>query len=181
MGAFAIGVVDHLNRPGGNVTGIAFMGSELAAKRLNLLHALVPSAARAALLINPVKSTDLMVREFKAAAASISVQTAVLSATTSDEIDTAFATLRQRQVDTLTVSPDVLFVDHRDQIIALAAHQSVPANLRCAGLCRSWRADELRRKPFGVLFANMESLSAASSRVRARPTCRLSDRPSSST
>jgi putative tryptophan/tyrosine transport system substrate-binding protein len=124
----AIGLVPNLNRPGGNVTGIAFMGSELVAKRLDLLHAMVPSAARFALLVNPDNpSTQLMITDLKVAASSVGVQTQILYATNSHGIETAFESNVQKSADALLVTPDVLFADHRMQIVTLAARHGLPA------------------------------------------------------
>jgi putative tryptophan/tyrosine transport system substrate-binding protein len=123
-----IGLVASLNRPGGNVTGIAFMGAELVAKRLDLLHAMVPSATRFAVLINPDNpSAEPMIKDLKAAASSMGRETEVLYAATSQEIETAFASLVRKSADALVVTPDVLFADHRMQIVTLAARHRVPA------------------------------------------------------
>src|SRR5262249_316734 len=125
----AVGLVPRLNRPGGNVTGVAFMGSELAEKRLELLHALVPGARRVALLMNPDNpSVEPMIMDLKATASSLGLQSEIFYATTSHEIDTAFALLAQKPADALFVAPDVLFVDHRGQIVALVARHRLPAS-----------------------------------------------------
>jgi putative ABC transport system substrate-binding protein len=124
-----VGLVAQLNRPGGNLTGVAFMGSEIVTKRLDLLHTLVPHAVRIAFLINPVNpSAALMIEDLKAAASSIGIQTEVFYATSNSEIDTAFTNVTQKKADALLVTPDVLFADHREKIVALAARQSLPAS-----------------------------------------------------
>jgi putative tryptophan/tyrosine transport system substrate-binding protein len=122
------GVVASLNRPGGNVTGITSMGGELGGKRLELLHELVPGAARLAVLVNPTSpTTEFVSRDMQAAAAAIGRQIEILTATTSREIDTAFKILAQKRADALFVTPDSLFNNHRVQLQTLAARHGVPA------------------------------------------------------
>jgi putative tryptophan/tyrosine transport system substrate-binding protein len=122
------GLVTSLNRPGGNVTGITDFGVALAAKRLELLHELLPSAARFAVLVNRgvSPSIELLIREVQAAAAVIKQQVDVLTAGNSQEIDTAFATLLQSHADALMVSPQALFLNRRAQILTQTARHAVP-------------------------------------------------------
>jgi putative ABC transport system substrate-binding protein len=122
-----IGLVASLNRPGGNVTGIASMNNELVAKRLGLLHELLPGAARFAVLFNPNTPNTSSIADAQAAAATVGRQIEVLFAGTNREIDTAFASLVEKRADALLVSPDVLFTNRRVQIVTLAAHHRVPA------------------------------------------------------
>jgi putative ABC transport system substrate-binding protein len=123
------GLVASLNRPGGNVTGITDFGVELAAKRLGLLHELLPSAARFAVLVNRgvSPSIELLIREVQAAATVIGRQVDVLTAGNSHEIDAAFASLLQRRADALMVSPQALFLSRRAQILTQTARHAVPA------------------------------------------------------
>jgi putative ABC transport system substrate-binding protein len=122
-----IGLVASLNRPGGNVTGINAMQVEAQEKRLALLHELLPAATRFAVLVNPNNQmTDSLVTNTRGAAASIGQQVEVLAATTSRDIDTAFASLAQRPVSVLLVSPDPLFDTRRAQLIMLAARHAMP-------------------------------------------------------
>ena len=122
------GLVASLNRPGGNVTGISSMNVELAAKRLGLLHELLPGAERFALLVNPNNPVvaDVMIKDVQAAAAAIRCQIVVLNAGTNREIDAAFASVVQKRADALLVSPDVLFTDRRVQLATLAVRHAVP-------------------------------------------------------
>ncbi len=121
------GIVASLNRPGGNVTGISVMSSELGAKRLGLLHALLPGAALFAALINPGSpQADGEIADLQAAAAAIGRQIEVFYAGTNAEIDTAFANLVQKRTDALLVSPQFLFISRRAQILALATRYAVP-------------------------------------------------------
>jgi putative ABC transport system substrate-binding protein len=121
------GLVASLNRPGGNVTGFTSIGGELGAKRLGLLHELVPGATRLALLVQPnTPFANSTIVETQAAAASIGRQIDVLTASTNGEIDTAFAALKQLRADALVVGAAILFENRRVQMATLAAHNHVP-------------------------------------------------------
>ena len=119
-----LGLVVSLNRPGGNVTGVNSMSNELVAKRLGLLHELLPAAARVAVLINPNNASSQMIGA-QAAAAAIGLQIEVLTASTETDIDTAFASLVQRRAAALLVGSDALFNNRRVQIATLAARHAV--------------------------------------------------------
>jgi putative ABC transport system substrate-binding protein len=122
-----LGLVASLNRPGGNVTGVTSMNAELGAKRLGLLHELLPGAAPFALLVNPKNPTsDAMITDVRAAATAIGRQVEVLTASTHRDIDTVFASL-QKRVAAVSVSPDVLFLARRTQVVTLAVYHRVPA------------------------------------------------------
>jgi putative ABC transport system substrate-binding protein len=100
-------LVASLARPGGNLTGFSFLSTELAAKRLELLHELVPTATRIAVLVNPTNlNAESIVREVETAARVMGLQIQVLNASTSREIDTAFATLARDRPDALFVGAD---------------------------------------------------------------------------
>jgi putative tryptophan/tyrosine transport system substrate-binding protein len=129
-----IGLVASFARPGGNATGIHYLALELTAKRLELLHALVPKATRAAILVNPANSSaDETLRSVGKAAGSIGLQTKVLNASTSGEIDAAFAKLAHDcgdgayANDVLFVSADALFQSRSQQLVALTARDRIPA------------------------------------------------------
>jgi ABC-type uncharacterized transport system substrate-binding protein len=124
-----IGLVASLNRPGGNVTGVTNMNVELGAKRLGLLHELIPGAARFAVLVNPNNSlvAGSMITELQAAARTLGRQIEVQTASTNREIDTAFASLVQKRAAALLVTPDTLFFNRRVQLATLAARHAVPA------------------------------------------------------
>jgi ABC-type uncharacterized transport system substrate-binding protein len=122
------GYVKSLNRPGGNVTGVAFLASQLSAKRLGLLHELLPKAMSVAALLNPEHPSNASdVNDLKNAAPSLGIQLHMLSASTEREIDSAFAALARLNVGALIVGPDPYFLSHRDRIVALAARYAVPA------------------------------------------------------
>jgi putative ABC transport system substrate-binding protein len=124
----ADGLVASFNRPGGNITGIAFLAAELGPKRLGLLKELVPTAARYAVLVNPGNpATERIIAELQPAAGVIGKQVEVFTATSSSEIDAAFADLVQRRADALVVGNSSLFVDRSVQLATLAAHHHLPA------------------------------------------------------
>jgi putative tryptophan/tyrosine transport system substrate-binding protein len=130
-----IGLVASFARPGGNATGIHYLALELAAKRLELLHALAPKATRVAILVNPANgpSGDETLRSVGDAARSIGLQTKVLKASTSGEIDAAFAKLAHDRGDdvyandVLFVSGDAFFQSRSQQLVALTARDRIPA------------------------------------------------------
>jgi putative ABC transport system substrate-binding protein len=124
-----IGLVKSLNRPGGNVTGIALMGAETAGKRLELLLELVPKATSIGYLRNLTNRVyaESETREVEIAARAHGVSLVLANASTSGEIDTAFADLAQQRVDALQVSGDGFLLTHPDQIVTLAARHAVPA------------------------------------------------------
>jgi putative ABC transport system substrate-binding protein len=122
------GLVASLNRPGGNITGVALISAELAGKLLDLLHELVPTAAVVALLVNPTNPvSDSVTRNLQDAARSLGRQAHVLRASTASEIDAAFGTLVELRAGALVVAGDPFFTNQRAQIVALAARHAVPA------------------------------------------------------
>jgi putative ABC transport system substrate-binding protein len=124
-----LGLVASLARPGGNATGINFLGNEITAKRLRLLHELVPKAVRVAVLINPVNSdnNNITLRDLQEAATTIGLKIQIINASTIGEIDTAFATLVRERFDALFVVGDAFFVSRRTQFVTLTARDRVPA------------------------------------------------------
>ena len=123
-----LGLVTSLARPGGNLTGINFFTSEVAAKRLELLRELVPGAIRVAVFVNPANAaiTEATVRDVETAARAMGLQVQFFNAKTSREIDTAFATFARERPDALFVGGDPFFNSRRVQLALLAAH-AVPA------------------------------------------------------
>jgi putative tryptophan/tyrosine transport system substrate-binding protein len=121
------GLVASLRRPGGNATGLSSLGGELGAKRLGLLHELVPKAARIALLVNPMsRYAQSMIEETQTAASAIGGQIEAFTADTPREIDAAFASLTQKRAEALVVGLSALFVSRRVQMTTLAAHHRLP-------------------------------------------------------
>jgi putative ABC transport system substrate-binding protein len=123
-----IGLVASIGRPGGNATGVNFFTSDVVAKRLALLHDLVPSAASVAALLNPSDATraEAVLSDLQAAARTIGVQLQIHNASTSGEIDAAFAALVRERAGALFVSPDPFFNTRRVQLATMAAHHSIP-------------------------------------------------------
>jgi putative ABC transport system substrate-binding protein len=124
-----LGLVANLARPGGNATGINFFSQEVNAKRLGLLHELVPKAVRVAVLVNPANApvTETTLRDVQQAARAAGLQIQVLKATTIGEIDAAFATLARQRPDALFVAPDGFLASRRVQLTNLAARERIPA------------------------------------------------------
>jgi putative ABC transport system substrate-binding protein len=121
------GLVASLNRPGGNITGVNLIFAELVPKRLELLHELVPKAARIAVLVNPsYPDVDLQRQELQRAASVIGRQIRVLNAGTEHDIDAALSNLVQQGTDALLVANDPFLVSRRDQIVGLAARYAIP-------------------------------------------------------
>src|SRR5262245_48497582 len=122
------GIVASLRRPGGNVTGVNYMAVELSAKRLSLLHELVPRASRIALLINPANPVpaETIVKDTQAAAETIGWHIDVYKAETSQEIEAIFAALVSDRVDALLVGAEPFFLDRRVQIVTLATRYLLP-------------------------------------------------------
>ncbi len=121
-------LVASLAHPGGNATGVSFVPAELAAKRLELLHQLVPNATVIAMVLNPgFVNAESRARKVQEAARSFGLQLHVLSARTEQEIDAAFATLAKLRACALLVDSDPFFNTRRDQLAALAARYAVPA------------------------------------------------------
>ena len=125
-----LGLVTSLARPGGNATGINFFVQEVGAKRLRLLHDLIPNAVRIAVLVNPmnaaVETTTL--REVQEAAPALGLQIQVLKASTIGEIDAAFANIARERPDALFVAGDAFFLDRRVQFATLTARDRIPAS-----------------------------------------------------
>jgi putative ABC transport system substrate-binding protein len=122
------GLVSSLNRPGGNITGVTFFNPALSGKGLGLLLELVPGAAVIALLANPkLRESESTVSEAQQAARILGRELLVLNASTPDEITAAFAILSQRRANALLVASDPFYTSRRQQIVALAARDAIPA------------------------------------------------------
>jgi putative ABC transport system substrate-binding protein len=124
-----LGLVSNLARPGGNATGINWFVQEVAAKRLRLLHDLVPKAVRIAVLINPANASSAAstLREVQEAAPAIGVQIQILNAATIGEIDAGFASFARERPDALFVAPDAFLTSRRGQFVTLTARDRIPA------------------------------------------------------
>jgi putative tryptophan/tyrosine transport system substrate-binding protein len=124
-----LGLVASLNRPGGHLTGVNFFLQEVVAKRLALLHELVPKAVRIAVLANQgnALTSEATLRDVQEAARSLGLQIHVVNASTSREIDAAFASLARKRPDALFVAPDAFFSSRRVQLATLTARDGIPA------------------------------------------------------
>jgi len=124
-----LGLVASLHNPSGNLTGVNVFNAEMTAKRLELLRELVPAATRVAVLVNPVNATTTAatLRDVETAAPSMGLQILVLNASTSREINAAFATFVRERPDALFVDPDPFLTSRRVQLVHLATLHKVPA------------------------------------------------------
>ena len=128
-----LGLVASLSRPGGNVTGMSLFNSDLGAKRLALLHELVPSAGVVAYLTNPANpSAKLEVKAVQEAAKTFGVDLLVVDASTDQEIEAGFARLTERHIGAVIVAGEPFFDSRRAAIVELAAKNAIPASY-------SWR------------------------------------------
>ena len=124
----ASGLVASLNRPGGNVTGVNYFSSDLAPKRLGLIHELLPAATRIAVLVNPNNvNAETATKEVQAAATSIGLNTEIFQARDKEEIDKAFAALVHSRAQALVVVNDSVLTGRRVQLVTLAARHVIPA------------------------------------------------------
>jgi putative ABC transport system substrate-binding protein len=144
-----VGLVASLNRPGGNLTGIASLNVEVGPKRLELLHEVVPSATSMALLVNPTNPSmaEPFSRALQAAAGVLGLQLHVLHASSEREIEAAFETLVKLRAGGLVIMPDQLFLARSEQLAALTVRHALPAvhlfrEFAAAGGLMSYGSDE---------------------------------------
>src|SRR5262245_54761943 len=124
----AVGLVDSLSRPRGNATGVNIYLSDLGAKRLELLRQLVPNAAVIGMLVNPnFPDAESQSNDVQEAARTLGQQVRIVNANSEDDFDGAFATFVELKADALLVSTDALFLNRREQLVALAARHKIPA------------------------------------------------------
>ncbi|HLX14716.1 MAG TPA: ABC transporter substrate-binding protein [Bradyrhizobium sp.] len=124
-----IGLVESLSRPGGNVTGMSVFNSTLIAKRLDLLHQLVPSASTVAYLANPANpSAQLEIRAAREAAKTLGIDLQILNASNDQEVEAAFARLAELKVGAIIVAGEPYFDSRRGAIVELAARHAIPAS-----------------------------------------------------
>jgi putative ABC transport system substrate-binding protein len=123
-----LGLVASFNRPGGNITGVSFLAEALVAKRLELLHEIVPVAASIGYLVNPTSpQVEAQIKNAENAARILGVRLVILNASTPSEIEVAFAILAERRSGALMTAADPFFFGLRNQLAALAARDAVPA------------------------------------------------------
>jgi putative ABC transport system substrate-binding protein len=166
-----LGLVGSLGRPGGNVTGATQLNVEVAPKRLELLHEVIPTATAVAVLLNPSNPNgELTWRRLQPAAGVLGIKLYPLHATS--DFAAVFATLLQMRADALVISPDSLFTSRAEELAALALRHRVPAiyqypEFTAAGGLMSYGAS-------GTRTTRLAPMSAAFSRAKSRPTCRCS-------
>ena len=169
----AAGLVASIARPGGNVTGLTGLNTELGVKRLELLRELVPTANAIALLINPTSSliSERITRELQSSARALGVQLHIVQASTERDFDPAFATLAQTGVSGLVIAPDALFISRSDQLAALTLRYAVPTITQfrefvaAGGLMSYGGSFTETARQVGVYTGRIL-------RGRSRPTCR---------
>jgi putative ABC transport system substrate-binding protein len=133
-----LGLVTSFNRPGGNVTGVGLLGSELETKRLELLHQLVSGITPIGVLVNPTNpAADLQLRELQAAAGVIKRQIDIVRASTAFDIETAFEIAAQKGAGALLVVQDPFYNSRREQLVALAATINSPYSIHYANSPKS--------------------------------------------
>ena len=176
----SLGLVASLARPGGNLTGINNLTGEVTAKRLELLREMVPGAARMAVLVNPVNAriAENTLRDTETAARAMGLQIQVLNASTSREIDAAFATFVRERLNAVFVGLDVFFISRRAQLVNLASRHALPAIYHLREFAE---AGGLMSYGTNIVdtFLRLASMPAASSRARSLRICRSCSRPSS--
>jgi putative tryptophan/tyrosine transport system substrate-binding protein len=121
------GLVSSLNRPGGNITGVMLLLTVLGAKRLAVLHELVPNAGAVGVLINPANpSAAAETKDLQGAARALGMELHILSASTDGDLNAAFATFVQQRVGALLIGNNSFFISRREQIVAMAAQHAIP-------------------------------------------------------
>ena len=172
-----LGLVASLARPGGNATGVNFYSGELTAKRLELLREMVPAATRVEVLVNATNAlaTESTLRDVQSAARAMGLQIQVVNASTSHEINAAFATFVRERPDVLFVGLDVFLNNRRAQLVNLASRYTLPAIFSNRDF-----AEIGGLMSYGSDIVRSAFMSAASSRGRSLRTCRSCRRASSS-
>jgi len=123
-----IGLVPSLNRPGGNLTGVATLGAELEPKRVELLHEAIPAATIVGALVNPAsRNAEFLSRDLRAAARILGLELGVLNAVTEGDFDSVFADLVRLRAGGLVIATDALFISRSEQVAALALRHAMPA------------------------------------------------------
>jgi putative tryptophan/tyrosine transport system substrate-binding protein len=123
-----LGLVASLSRPGGNLTGVTTLSTELEPKRLELLHEPVPTATTIGALVNPTsRNVEVLSRNLRAAAGTLGLKLQILNARTESELDNVFATLIQLQAGGLVIGTDALFISQSERLAALSVRHAVPA------------------------------------------------------
>ena len=174
-----LGLVSSLNHPGGNLTGVSYFDEEIAPKRLNLLHELIPTAKTIALLVNPANATAAteQTREMQDAVGHARLRLMVVKASNPIELEDAFATLVQQRIEALQLSVGAFFGNHVDQIVALATRGKIPTIYPWREF-RGRRSNELRGEHPRCLPSGRRLCQRDCQEAQGRPNCRYSDQRS---
>jgi ABC-type uncharacterized transport system substrate-binding protein len=177
----AAGFAASLNRPGGNLTGVTFLGVEIGRKHFELLREVVPTASTIAFLLNPTNPTlaEPLTGDAQAAARSLGLKLHILHASTERDIEDAFASLAQLRAHALVIGTDLFFTNRSKQLAALTARHAVPAIYHYRGFATAGGL-----MSYGGSVEDAARLAASTpagfSRARNPPTCQCSKRPRSS-
>jgi putative tryptophan/tyrosine transport system substrate-binding protein len=120
------GIVASINRPGGNITGVTNIAAALAAKRLELLHALVPHSDTIGIVNDPIADTSTQATDLQDAARALGLKIMLLNASNDQEIDAAFATIVRQRIEALLLAESAFLISRREQLVALARFNAVP-------------------------------------------------------
>jgi len=174
------GLVASLRRPGGNVTGITIFGPAAVTKRVQLMHQLVPQATTIAYLMNPNHpSGEMEMSAAETAARSLRKEMPVFRASNERELDTAFATMVQQQIDALVVASDPFYWSRRGELATLAARHRLPAIYYLPEFARAGGLMAYGNNLVDIYIAWSASMSAGFSKGRSLVTCQLCNPPSS--
>ena len=172
----AAGMVASLNRPGGNLTGVALLAFPLGPKRLEVLREALPGAKAIAVLANPTMAEALpYTKDVAAVARTLGQQIQILNASNDQELESAFAVMKQQGVGALLVMADPYFNVQRELIISLAARHSIPAIYEWETVHRTGRTDELRQQHHRRLSPSWHLRRQSAQGREAGRVARLSD------
>jgi ABC-type uncharacterized transport system substrate-binding protein len=167
-----LGLVNNLNRPDSNITGLTAFTSELVPKRLELLHEVVQTATAIALLVNPTNAVaEIVVKDVQEAASTLGLQLRVVHASAEPDFDKVFAALDQLRTGALVIGTDAFFDGQSERLAALAVHHAMPTiyqtrEFAAAGGLMSYGGSSR------TLTLRLAVMSAGSSRAKGQPTCR---------
>src|SRR5262245_32435541 len=170
-----VGLVKSLNKPGGNLTGVTNQNVDIAEKRLELMHELLPAATTISVLVNPTGVlSEPFLQALQPAARTLGLKLDILNASADRDFDTAFATLVQQRASALVISTDNFFNTRAEQLAALSLRHAVPAIYHnrpfvVAGGLISYGSDEAEYYRLAGIYAGR------SSKARSRQTCQLSN------
>ncbi len=174
-----LGLVTSLNRPGGNITGVYLVTAGLEAKRLGLLHEMVPRVTNVAVLINPNSPpAEIQLRDVQEAAARLGLQFVVARANRESDFDAAFETITQQRAGALLVCASPFFNSRRQQLVVLSARHGLPTMYEWRDFVEAGGLMSYGTK-LAKLIVRLASMPAASSRVQGPPSSRSCNRPSS--